>query len=199
MLFGAITLSSLSCSQCLSLFLFLSESETPQYTLAPHTRCGRCWCEKAPLLNSDSLCTIIPPPPQLHHSPPSPCTPTTPLYYSECVSLSILYPCILSLREKLGGHFRQRMKNENWGSENANTHLIPSLRPDGAAGKVARMKRRYILYSVYLNFRRANNFSIVNSGWKHFFSSKPTLGHQYLKTMLEEHQKNIRTTRAHPC
>lgn len=143
MLFGPYCMTSLVLSPSplrIPLSLFLSESETPQYTLALHTQCGRCWCEKAPLLNSDSQCTIIPPPPQLQHSSHSPSPPTTPLYFTECASLSILYPCILSLQEKLGGHFRQRMKNENWGSENANTHLIPSLRPYGASSKVARMK-----------------------------------------------------------
>lgn len=145
MLFGLYCVTSLSLSPSplpipLSLFVFLSESETPQYTLAPHTQCGRCWCEKAPLLNSDSQCTIIPPPPQLQHSPHYHSPATIPLYFTECVSLSVFCSCILSLQEKLGGHFRQRMKNENWGSENANTHLIPSLGPYWAAGKVARMQ-----------------------------------------------------------
>lgn len=50
------------------------------------------------------------------------------------------------------------------GLKNANTHLTPSLRPHGAAGKVARTKWRYILYGVYLNFKRAYNFSGMNSG-----------------------------------
>lgn len=83
---------------------------------------------------------------------------------SKSVSLSIFYP----LQENVGGHLRQRMKNENWGSENTNTYLTPSLRPYGAAGKVARIKYRYILYGVYLNFKRAYNFSSMNSGWKLF-------------------------------
>lgn len=58
-------------SPSLSLFLFLRHLCTPWHR-TPNV--GDADVKKAPLLNSDSQCTIIPPP-QLQHSPPLPRTP----------------------------------------------------------------------------------------------------------------------------
>lgn len=125
-----LPLSSPPLPICLSLFLFLSESEAPQYTLAPHTQCGRCWCEKAPLLNSDSQCTIIPPLPRLQHSPHSPSPPTIPLYFTECVSLSILYPCILFPSRKVRGTFQtkdEKLKLRVWKRQHTSHSLFEAI------------------------------------------------------------------------
>lgn len=184
MLFARYRSTSIFLS--LSLSFFLSESEIPQYTLAPNTQCGRCWCEKAPLLNSDSQCTIIPPPPWLQTlltSQRSISPPSFPLYFS----LSIVHPCVLPQQdEKQGDIWDRGWKNKNWGSENANTHLTSSL-------KAAQSRWQGRQNEVEIHIAR-RVFKFQERTIQAENSYEPALRRRYLKTMLEKHQRNILTT-----
>lgn len=89
------------CGNTSALLSLLAELP-PECTLALCTQCGRCWCEEAPLLNGDSHCTVIPPPPQWQHSSSLHSVPLRPPWFSP---LS-LHPSLPQRKENSGGHMR---------------------------------------------------------------------------------------------
>lgn len=180
----------------LSLSFFLSESEIPQYTLAPNTQCGRCWCEKAPLLNSDSQCTIIPPPPWLQTlltSQRSISPPSFPLYFS----LSIVHPCILPQQdEKQGDIWDKGWKNQNWGSENANTHLTSSLKAAQSRWQGRQNEVEIHIARRVFKFQESVQFQYPE------FRRKTAMNQRWGVDIWKQCWRNIRGTSSqhpHPC